>query len=161
MFPRNVEGHHALLPEFGFTAYRGVAPTWFEALPGRARRAGHLADQAIAWLPPVVEPIETLPGLWNIPGSMLFLHREGVRRLIPFATRVDKARKGLERAVRESKIFHLWFHSLNLSADRAGMFRALREILVAAARLRDAGLIDIRTMGDVAEACGTTSSRAA
>ena len=79
VFPRNSEGHHALLREHGFIAFRGEDPTWWRDLPGPAKRAGHLLDQAAALPPPVSEPTEKLPGLWNLPGSLLLLHRHGLR----------------------------------------------------------------------------------
>src|SRR5262249_11818408 len=94
---------------------------------------------------------ETLPGLWNVPASMLFMHRRGLRRAIPFAARVARGKAGLARAVREGAVFHMWFHPFNMSRDRAGMFAALRAILAEATSLRDRGLTDIRTMGDLAE----------
>jgi peptidoglycan/xylan/chitin deacetylase (PgdA/CDA1 family) len=150
VFPRNVEGHHALLRRFGFTAYRGDEPNWYRVLPGQARRAAHLLDQAAAIPPPVSTPVETLRGLWNIPGSMLLLHRGGVRRAVPYAARVWKAKLGLERAVLERKTFHLWFHPFNLCVDRDGMLGALREIVLYAVRLRDRGMLEIHTMGSLA-----------
>jgi hypothetical protein len=97
-------------------------------------------------------PVETFPGLWNIPGSMMLLHRGGIRRAIPVASRVVKGKAGLRRAVAEGKIFHLWFHPFNLAHDRAAMFAALRGILAEAARLRDRGVLDVRTMAGVVDA---------
>ena len=70
---------------------------------------------------------------------------------IPIAARVAKAKAGLRRAVREGKIFHLWFHPFNLACDREAMFAGLREILAEAARLRDSGVLDVRTMSGLAE----------
>lgn len=150
VFPRNLEGHHRVLARQGFTAYRGEDPTWFRPLHGRLKRAAHLLDQAAGLPPPVSTPREILPGLWNIPGSMLLLHRSGVRRMIPFRTRVYKARAGLRRAVREGKVFHLWTHPENMAWDRAGMLDALSAIIHEAVRLRGRGVLDIRTMGQVA-----------
>jgi peptidoglycan/xylan/chitin deacetylase (PgdA/CDA1 family) len=158
VFPRNREGHHAALRDAGFSAYRGVDPVWYGGLPRPLRRAAHLADQALALTPPVSVPVETLPGLWNVPGSMLLLHRGGVRRAIPVASRVAKGKAGLARAVREGKIFHLWFHPFNLAHDRGAMFAALRGILAEAARLRDRGALDVRTMGETAEAAAAAMS---
>lgn len=156
VFPRNAEGHHRLLKEYGFSAYRGRDDTWFESLPGRLKRVGHLVDQAARVTPPVSVPKQTLPGLWNIPGSMMLMGRDGVRRRIPLAARVAKGRAGLTRAVHEQRLFHLWLHPSNLAADRAGMIGALRAILGEAARLRDAGDLDIRTMGALAADLVTT-----
>ena len=152
VFPRNSEGHHAALAEHGFVAYRGLDPTWFESFPGQASRAARLVDQAVPVPPPVSTPTETLPGLWNIPGSMLLIGRRGLRRVVPPAATVAKARAGMARAVREGKVFHLWFHPFNLAADRERSLAMFRAILAEAARLRDAGALEVRTMGDLAAA---------
>jgi hypothetical protein len=151
VFPRNIEGHHAVLREFGMAAFRGHDPTWYYGLPRVVRRAAHLADQAAAVPPPVSDPTETLPGLWNIPGSMLWLHRDGVRRVVPLASRVRKAKLGLHRASREERVFHLWFHPFNLCVDRDAMLEALGAVLDEACRMRTRGELDIMTMGALAE----------
>ena len=150
VFPRNVEGQHELLAGKGFTAYRGADPTWYRSLTGPASRLAHLFDQALSLPPPVSLPAQTLDGLWNVPGSMLLLSRLGVRRFIPLSARVRKARRGLHRAVREGKVFHLWFHPFNLAIDRRGMFSCLDGILEEVAGLRGAGYLEVKTMGDLA-----------
>jgi len=162
VFPRNVEGHHDVLRAHGIRAFRGAEPYWYRRLPGPLRRAAHLADEAIALTPPVSSPAEILPGLWDIPGSMLLLSRVGVRRLVPIQARVSKARKGLRRAVREDKVFHLWFHPFNLAVDRGAMLAALDEILQEASRLRSAGQLTIRSMGALADelAAGSRAANA-
>ncbi len=146
VFPRNAEGHHALLAQNGFSAYRGEEPHWYRRLSRTAGRAAHLVDQAFALAPPVSKPQQTHPGLWNISGSMLFLHREGVRRFIPLRQRVRKAKKGIDRAIAQNAVFHLWFHPFNMCTDRAKMFRALEEILVYVKQTR----IAVQTMGELA-----------
>ena len=151
VFPRNLEGHHTLLREFGFVSFRGEDPAWFRALPGAGRRVGHLIDQVAALVPPVSQPYQHLPGLWNLPGSMVLLHRNGVRRAIPLAVRARKIRAGLARAIRERGLFHLWFHSQNLCRDRDGLLAVLRSAFAEAVQLRDRGLLDIRTMSDLTD----------
>jgi peptidoglycan/xylan/chitin deacetylase (PgdA/CDA1 family) len=154
VFPRNIEGHHRVLREHGFTSYRGHDPVWFHSLPGLLQRAAHLVDQAVAVTPPVASPRQTQPGLWDIPGSMLLMERRGARRCIPLGARVAKGRAGLKRAVREEKVFHLWFHPFNLAPDRERILGALGQILDEAVRLRDRGDLDIRTMGELAASLG-------
>jgi peptidoglycan/xylan/chitin deacetylase (PgdA/CDA1 family) len=150
VFPRNSEGHHHLLRDRGFVAYRGLDPTWFRSLSGQPSRVARLVDQSLPIPPPVSVPEETLPGLWNIPGSMLLIGRRGARRLVPLAAPIAKAKAGLARAVREEKVFHLWLHPFNVANDRERMLEALRAILAEAARLRDHEALDIRSMGDLA-----------
>jgi len=150
VFPRNREGHHAVIRDHGFVAYRGVDPTWYRRIHGPLRRVAHVADEALGTTPPVTLPAETLPGLWNIPGSMMLYPRKGSRRFIPMATRRRRARSGLQRAVREGKVFHLWCHPFNLVHDRSAMLSLLDRLLAEAARLRTAGALDITTMGALA-----------
>jgi len=150
VFPRNREGHHDVLAGHGFSAVRGADPTWYRRLPGPLGRLAHLVDQALALTPPVSVPREVRPGLWDIPGSMLFLERRGLRRLVPVGARVRKARRGVRQAVREKAVFHLWFHPFNLAPDRAAMLAAFDQVLAEVAAERAAGRLDVRTMGQLA-----------
>jgi len=159
VFPRNQEGHHALLLKHGFSAFRGLDPTWYRGLPGKAQRLAHFADQAAAVPPPVTTPRERLPGLWNIPGSLLYLHRGGLRRAIPIAVRVAKARAGISRAIRERSLFHFWFHPFNMQVDRRAMFEGLEAILAEVVSQRTRGALDVQTMGGLADEMARTRSR--
>ena len=150
-FPRNSEGHHEALKTHGFRAYRGADPTWHAGLPGLIGRAGHLIDQVAALTPPVSQPTETLPGLWNIPGSCLLIHRAGVRALIPMTSRIRKANTGLLRAEATGGVFHLWTHPFNLASDSQFMIAVLDAILREAIERRDRGTLAIEPMGAVAE----------
>jgi hypothetical protein len=150
VFPRNREAHHDVLRAEGFTAYRGADPTWHAHIGGPVGRLAHLVDQAVAMPPPVSVPSERLPGLWNIPGSMLLLHSSGVRRVVPLRARVAKARAGLRRAVRDGAVFHLWTHPFNIASDAAFMLEALERILREAAVMRDRGALAVEPMRAIA-----------
>ena len=151
VFPRNRQGHHDQLRRYGFSAFRGPDPTWHARFPGTSARVAHLVDQAAAIRPPVSVPREYLPGLWNIPGSMVLLERSGVRRVIPVSATVRKARLGLQRAADDGGVFHLWTHPFNLASEPELMLRMLDEVLRYAVRLRNAGSIRFETMGAIAE----------
>jgi peptidoglycan/xylan/chitin deacetylase (PgdA/CDA1 family) len=151
VFPRNSEGHHDALRAHGFRAYRGADPTWHAGLWAPLGQAGHLIDQIAGFPPPVSQPHERLPGLWNIPGSGLLIHRTGVRGLVPLASRIRKAEIGLRRAQATGGIYHLWTHPFNLASDRRFMVAALEAILQRAVEARDAGNIVIEPMGAIAD----------
>jgi hypothetical protein len=151
VFPRNSEGHHEALRDHGFTAFRGADPTWYARLPGRLARAAHLVDQGAGLAPPVSTPYQRLPGLWNIPGSALLIHRKGVRRAIPMASRIRKARAGLQRAAATGGVFHLWTHPFNLASDPAFMLATLEAILRRATAARARGDIIVESMGAIAQ----------
>jgi len=151
VFPRNCEGHHEALRAHGFRAYRGVDPTWHAGIRGLPGRAAHLIDHLAALPPPVSHPEETLPGLWNIPGSALLIHHTGPRRAIPMTSRIHKARAGLRRALETGGVFHLWTHPSNLASDRRYMMAALEAILREAVQARDRGALVIEPMAAIAE----------
>jgi peptidoglycan/xylan/chitin deacetylase (PgdA/CDA1 family) len=153
-FPRNRVGHLDVLREHGFSVYRGPDPAWYEdgRWPRPVKRLGHLADVVLARRPAVVLPEETLPGLWNLPGSMIYFPMHGRRRYIPLSVRVSRAFKGLEAAVSERRVFHLWFHPTNLAFESEAMFRGLRRIFERAAELRSADRLAIMPMRDVVAA---------
>jgi Polysaccharide deacetylase len=150
-FPRNRVGHLEVLREHGFSVYRGPDPAWFEDArwPRPVKRFGHLLDVAIARTPPIVLPEETLPGLWNLPGSMIYFPMHGVRRHIPLSVRVSRALKGLEAAVEQRRVFHLWFHPTNLAFETDSMFEGLRRIFGRVAELRSEDRLSVLPMRDV------------
>jgi peptidoglycan/xylan/chitin deacetylase (PgdA/CDA1 family) len=148
-FPRNSIGHLDVLREYGMLCYRGPEPVWYEhtAAPRVMKRLGHLADVLSARRPPVVVPELGAEGVWNIPGSMLYFPMHGRRRHIPLWLRVRRAAKGLERAARETKIFHLWFHPTNLADESERMFAGLRAVFERFDALRNSGKLDVAPMG--------------
>jgi peptidoglycan/xylan/chitin deacetylase (PgdA/CDA1 family) len=157
-FPGNQVGHLEALRDAGFVGFRGPEPTWHQGGGGVGgpplKRGGHLADVLFARQPPVVLPVRTPEGLVNIPASMMLFPMHGIRRHIPMGPRVKRATKGLDRAVRERRVFHLWFHPTNLADDAATMFAGLREIFEHVAALREEGELKVKPMssiGDLAE----------
>jgi peptidoglycan/xylan/chitin deacetylase (PgdA/CDA1 family) len=151
-FPRNGVGHLDLLPEFGFTSYRGPAPRWYERrepLTGWHRFA-HLWSVLAASTPPVVAPERAGAGLVNVPASMIYFPMHGARRHIPLSRRVRRVRKGIEAAIRTGRVFHLWFHPTNLADEPKMMFRGLQEIFTVVRERRRQGQLLVAPMGTVA-----------
>lgn len=151
IFPRNDEGFYESLKEKGVKYYRGTTNRWYEIFPGILKRAARLLNYFLPFAPPVVLPSLHSSGLINIPDSMLLLGREGIRKSLSTNTLTHKAKRGLDRAVRERKIFHLWFHPSNLSFETEKQLNVLREILKEAKQLREQGKLDILTMQQVGE----------
>jgi peptidoglycan/xylan/chitin deacetylase (PgdA/CDA1 family) len=151
VYPRNRIAYTDVLRDNGFTSYRGAEPQWYHRgyIPRQAQRAFHLASVVLASTPPTVMPLNE-EGIWNIPGSMIFLPMHGIRRYIPASRRAARAVRGLDRAAKERRIFHLWFHPTNLSIEIEPMFAALERILIHAKALRDAGALDVMTMMQIA-----------
>jgi len=152
VFPRNKPGHLDLLSRHGFTCYRGPELSWFErkCVPETCKRILHLANAITASCPRIVWPQRNGDAVWNIPASMLYFPMHGLRRYLPVSRRVRRAIKGLESAVKQKGIFHLWFHPTNLADNLDTMLTGLRAILEHAAVLRESGELQIMPMGALA-----------
>jgi peptidoglycan/xylan/chitin deacetylase (PgdA/CDA1 family) len=151
-FPRNGVGHLDLLPQFGFTSYRGPAPRWYERREPLTvpQRLAHLWSVLAASTPPVVTPERAGANLANVPASMIYFPMHGPRRYIPVSRRVCRARKGLAAAIRTGRVFHLWFHPTNLADEPETMFRGLREIFAIVRDGRRQGHLSVETMRTLA-----------
>ncbi|MGL1213381.1 hypothetical protein ACSTK9_23880, partial [Vibrio parahaemolyticus] len=88
-------------------------------------RLANLVDKLLPLPAPLVRP-KSHGELVELPSSMLFMARDGLRRIIPSRTTVAKAQLGLGAAVREQATFHLWFHPSNFYVDTERQLAALR-----------------------------------
>ena len=149
VFPRNGVGHLAHLRDSGVKVFRGRDQGWHQAirdrLGTRAGQAANLMDKALPLTPACVRP-RFREGMVELPTSMLLLARNGLRRLIPAASVVAKAKNGMERACNTGELFHLWFHPSNFYYDTERQFSVLDQILECAALLRAEGRLDIVPM---------------
>lgn len=151
VFPRNHVGHRDRLAEYGFTCYRGTRPrTWYDG--SRLRPLLKLLDWSAGAAPPLVRPTLDEHGLVDVPASLYLFSFEGVARdaarLAGHDPVVAVAKRGVERAVAEDGLLHLWFHPHNL-VQPGGVGR-LDAILAHVARRRDETDLGVRTMGSVA-----------
>lgn len=149
VFPRNEVGHLTELQAAGVEIFRGRDRgwhTWVSDRMGRtAGRIANLADKLLPVRPAVVQPVDH-DGLAELPGSMIFLGRNGLRRAIhPWQT-IMKARRGLEMARRWGRTFHMWFHPANFYYRTDQQLAALSSILAIAEAMRKRDEIDIRPM---------------
>jgi hypothetical protein len=159
VFPRNRAGFVDVLARHGFCCWRSEEPTWYHrpGVPGPVRRAAHLASVALAVCPPAALPFRDAHGLWCIPASCSFLPFHGPRRAIPISRRTARGIAGIDLAVRERRVCHLWLHPINLADRPAAMLAGLERILVHAALQRDAGRLEILPMAALADRAGAVS----
>jgi hypothetical protein len=151
VFPRNQVGHLDVLKIFGLRSYRGAEPPLIRTNNHALRKAVHFLDQLLALRPRDVRAEETLPGLWNLPGNHFFMARDGMRKMIPMASRVLKGKRGIDWAVSSGELYHLWFHPFNLNVDSDAMLGGLDQIFAYANRMREKRLLDILTMDEYAQ----------
>lgn len=149
IYPRNRVGYLDELKEAGFRAFRAPDATQFRnGHDGVRKILGTLAD-FFAVTPQAVAPYIDHE-LVAIPGSMMLRSMDGWRRVIPLRARRARILKGLERAIRDGGIFHLWFHPLNLYSSQEKIFDLLEECCGRVNLLRERDDLRVLTMGEIA-----------
>lgn len=146
VFPRNQVGHLDVLRAQGIRAYRGADPTRFRRTKGVLYKTLSFLDQLLGLPPKAVRAVEVMPGLWNIPGNHFYMARNGLRKMIPMASRVWKGKQGIRQAIRTGGVYHLWFHPFNLNADADAMLSGLERLFCYADQMRAEGRLDVVTM---------------
>lgn len=151
IFCRQAIAHLELLRDRGIHAYRGDAPVLSSRLKMKIPRAVlRIMEERNTWVPPVVWPEETIPGLWNIPASLsLYPIGRSRTRIVPLRTRLQRFQQGLDLAMRSRGVFHYWFHPDQLAEAPEGL-ALLDSILDRLVRAREAGDIEVLTMADIA-----------
>jgi peptidoglycan/xylan/chitin deacetylase (PgdA/CDA1 family) len=141
VFPENKIGHIDVLKKNGFKIYRG------ENLGRYDRNQSYLIrkfnggiDKMVA---PPTEP-KWMDGIWEIPSSMYFCDPQIKLSVLP------RAKIGLYRAIKSKKVFHIFLHPHNLL-----MYPSLKDdldkFLGVVSKKRDAGKIEVMTMGEFCE----------
>lgn len=157
IFPRDYTGHLDVLKRNGFVAFRGPIPhiITYTLARGTGNTLVRYASLASYWAsfcfrvaPPVVQHFNE-HGLINIPGSMCY----NKKPFIPLSLIKAKALKGMERAVKENKIFHLYTHLINfgLAPNIKAFLKSFEEILAFADLLRTKNQLEITTIRKFAE----------
>jgi peptidoglycan/xylan/chitin deacetylase (PgdA/CDA1 family) len=150
VFPRNQVGHLDVLRGAGIHAYRGADPTGFRKGRGLLVKTFNFLDQLLGLPPKAIQAEEVMPGLWNIPGNHFYMARNGIRKMIPIASRVLKGKQGIRQAIRTGGVYHLWFHPFNLNADSDAMLSGLEQVFSYADQMRAEGRLEILTMEEYA-----------
>lgn len=152
VFPKNSIGHLDILKGNGFIAFRGKQSN---ILPEEnpLHRTVKALDLFTPFSPPVFDQYMRDQGIVNIPASLHFLSNRGIRKFIPKGVRLEKAKKGIDKAIRERKIFHLWTHPLDIVDQNGELFDELKQIIEYVVEKRDRKLLNIKTMEGIAESC--------
>ncbi|MDP2942717.1 MAG: methyltransferase domain-containing protein, partial [Candidatus Omnitrophota bacterium] len=152
VFPRNSPGHLDILSEYGFRVFRGKDVASLSLGPRILSKAAFLFNDMLPTTPPVVTPNFVLGHrLIEIKGSMLFRFAHGASRFIPKDVRFKKAKKGIERAIKEKKIFHIWLHPISFAWRTAEMFDEFTAILEYADNRRKEDGLEIRTLQEIGD----------
>lgn len=162
VFPRNQVGHLDLLRATGHRCFRSTNTEWYQRcavalsqhlpreLIRQAVRAMRFVDETCS-LAPYVGRARRVAGMWELPYGMFFSGHAGLSRFLSPERLVTKAIKGLRAAAKSQRIFSLYTHPHNFLPEPEPILAAFQEICEEAARLRDAGQLEIKTMEHIAD----------
>ena len=146
IFPENRLGHLKEFKSSPYFIYRGEDDTWYKNLP--LQSFFHFIDQVLPIPPRPVTLATDEYGNTYVPGSILLFAYDGVRYL--------KVKNGIDRAIAEKKIFHLWFHPWNLGSSPR-MLKLLERVFVYVDKCRAEGSLSVATIGDLASISESTT----
>lgn len=147
VFPQNRIGNVQVLKEHHFKIYRGPNRAGMHVNKTLLRRAPlYLLTNLI---PPPVEAIWR-EGIWELPSSMKF--NSAFLSALPF-----KAKNGIEKAIKEKKIFHVFIHPEDFVANPV-LLDKFDHMLQFVAKKRDQGQIKVTTMGRLTEYLNQTGT---
>ena len=150
VYPRNSEGQATLLSDAGIRVFRGLdrgIPAIAGNISPTLGRAVNLLEKMLPVPPATVVP-RRMAGMIDVPGSMLLMGRNGIRRaILPAVTRA-KLGAGLTRAQRRGETFHFWFHPSNFYYRRDEQLATLDWFLGRVAAERANGRLRVLTLVD-------------
>jgi len=149
VFPRNKVAKLEILESYGIKIYRGVDQAWHQRvreLSTELGRIAHLIDKFLPLTPQAVFPRKK-DRLINLPGSMLFIGRDGVRRFISSKNMELKLNKGVTTAITQGRVFHLWFHPSNFWHETEKQLIIFENFIADVARLVEKRQIKVSPMG--------------
>lgn len=164
VFPRNQIDHLPVLERTGHRCYRAANSEWYwfgtvarppksalvRKTAGLMVRALRLVDERLVLCPPI-HPARKVGNLWELPHSMFYPGCAGVSRYVSPKDQWRRAAKGLHKAAATGRIFSLYTHPHNFLPHHEPHLQAFERICQEAARLRDAGQLQIKTMGEIAD----------
>ncbi len=158
IFPRDFVGHLSILRRKGFIAFRGPIPHAVsysekgDSIGNKVRKyvslSSYLASFYLRFPPPVVS-IKKEEGLKNIASSLCF----NKKPYIPLGLTTLKAKRGIQRAIGEKKIFHLYTHLINFgeAPNIMSFLRSFEEILAYGNLKKAQKRLEITTMRKLSE----------
>jgi len=153
-FPRAYVGHTKLLKEYGFKAFVDTPPklnpcvklekSFFNYVNTQFSLFAQFLSYYFPFPPHVVSLQQPIRGLWAVPVCLGY----GRKRLIPLRLVAFKAVQGIDRAIREGRIFCMYMHLKDFGAGEDFFFE-FEKILSYIYKRRGEGRLEAETMSEL------------
>ncbi len=149
IFPRNKIRYLNLLNKYGIKIYRGLDKSFYKKVYKYNKLLGKFAnilDKTVPLSANSVSPIISLHHLIELQSSLLFISRNGYKKIITEYSIFSKAKKAIDNAIKNKECFHLWFHPSNFYYNTESQFLLLKKILEYVNLNRKRGFITVNTV---------------
>lgn len=153
VYPRNKVAKTEILAQHGIKVYRGEDRAWHESIRRKQvhlGRAANLIDKMLPIAPQAVKP-QINKEICNVPGSMLFFSRNGIRRFAHPSVTLAKLEKGLQNAILDGSVFHLWFHPSNFWSETEQQFAIFETFIKRVTDLINLNQLEVSTMAEFSQ----------
>jgi len=153
VYPRNKVAKTQILAKHGIKIYRSADKAWHESIRRKQihlGRAANLIDKMLPISPQAVKP-QFNKEISNIPGSMLFFSRNGIRRFVQPSVTLTKLEKGLQKAISDGGVFHLWFHPSNFWSETEQQFAIFEKFIKRVSDLKNLDQLEVRNMAEFSQ----------
>ncbi len=151
-YPRHEKGHLDVVVRHGFTSYRDKPSRGGQ---GQARSNPKLLGLPLGRGRLAVFPQWENEGIWNFPATYFFHTGSGRISNLPAPIGALAVTRRVREAVKARGLFHLWFHPHNLTEKPHKSLQIMDRVLKNVNALRNSGLIENLTMGELAARLGT------
>lgn len=152
VFPFNSEGHYEVLKHYGFKIYRSNnTEGYFRIKNKKIKRAVHILDRILAVSPSTGKVEADTSGLLKTTGNFCYFRYNGWKNYLTWKSAVRKSKKGIDKAIAKSEIFHFWFHPFEIAANLNESIKDLNEIFNYASGKINLGLLENKTMNQLTE----------
>ncbi len=149
IFPRNKIRYLNLLNKYGIKIFRGLDKSFYKKIylynPFLGKFA-NIIDKSFPLSSNTVSPIISSHNLTELQSSLLFISRNGYKKIITEYSIFSKAKKAIDNAIKNKECFHLWFHPSNFYYNTENQFLLLMKILKYVNLNRKRGFITVNTV---------------
>lgn len=151
VYPRHEKGHLDVVVRHGFTSYRD--------LPSRSGLGQVRSQLKLLGILPHRQRLAIYPqweseGIWNFPSTYFFDTGAGRIGKLPASIGAIAVSSRVREAVQAKGLFHLWFHTHNLTEKPQKSLKIMDRLLKNVSTLRRKGLIENLTMGELSARLG-------
>lgn len=151
VYARNYVAHETVLRGVGFTSFRGHHVAHSFPSPFGETKLAHYIESLLPLSVPAVHPLKHTDGVIELPASYFLGTVLAKNVSVPMWLRMMRCKNGVQGAIQDRGIFHMWFHPHNLAQNIPAWMDTIEKLFQLLSKERAAQHIVVNTMGSYTE----------